>query len=100
MNHLTMNNLTRLFRLLFVSFIVSSGPVRAVEPTAAGEKDPLRAALMESREKNRGVVLHFSDSTIAMVVTAIDGTYVTGRSQAVSRIVVRLDRIDGISAAL
>jgi hypothetical protein len=100
MNNLTMSNLTRLFRLLFVSFIVSSSPARAVDPVAASEKDPLRAALMESREKNRGVVLHFSGSTLAMVVTAIDGTYVTGRSQAVTRIVVRLDRIDGVSAAL
>ena len=93
--------LTTLKQFLLGSFIMAGVTAgHATEPSAAVEKDALRAALMESREKNRGVVLHFSGSTVAMVVTAIDGTYVTGRSQAVTRIVVRLDRIDGISAAL
>ncbi len=33
-----------------------------------------------------------------MVVTGLDDQYVTGRSQTTSRIVVRVDRIDGVSA--
>jgi hypothetical protein len=92
--------LTTLKQFLLGSFIMAGATAgHAVDPSPVAQNDPLRAALMESREKNRGVVLHFSGSTVAMVVTAIDGTYVTGRSQAVARIVVRLDRIDGISAA-
>jgi len=88
-------------QFLLGSFIMAGATAgQAAGPPSVEEKDPLRATLMESREKNRGVVLHFGGSTVAMVVTAMDGTYVTGRSQAVSRIVVRLDRIDGISAAL
>jgi hypothetical protein len=35
-----------------------------------------------------------------MMVTGSGGTYVTGRGQAVTRIVVRPDRINVISAAL
>lgn len=93
--------LTTLKQFLLGSFIMAGATAgHATGPSAAGETDLLRATLMESREKNRGVVLHFSGSTVAMVVTAIDGTYVTGRSQSVTRIVIRLDRIDGISAAL
>ena len=93
--------LMTLKQFLLGSFIMAGATAgHAADPSAAGEKDLLRSTLMESREKNRGVVLHFGGSTVAMVVTGIDGTYVTGRSQAVTRIVVRLDRIDGVSAAL
>lgn len=88
-------------RALVASFIVASTTAGAASPDAptASDKDPLRATLMESREKNRGVTVHAAGASIAMVVTAIDGAYVIGRSQAASRIVVRLDRIDGVSAA-
>lgn len=88
-------------RALVASFIVASTTAGAAGPDApaASEKDPLRATLMESREKNRGVTVHAAGASIAMVVTAIDSVYVIGRSQAASRIVVRLDRIDGVSAA-
>jgi hypothetical protein len=93
--------LVTLKQFLLGSFIMAGATAgHATGPSVASETDPLRATLMESREKNRGVVLHFGGSTIAMVVTAIDGAYVIGRSQSVTRIVVRLDRIDGISAAL
>lgn len=59
----------------------------------------MRATLAESREKNRGVTLHANGASIAMVVTALEKPYVVGRSQQASRIVVRIDRIDGVSAA-
>jgi TRAP-type mannitol/chloroaromatic compound transport system substrate-binding protein len=92
----------RLLQSFCVSMVVaagSAGAVHAADVTAASEKDPLRATLLESREKNRGVTVHAAGANIAMVVTAIDGVYVIGRSQAATRIVVRLDRIDGVSAA-
>jgi len=69
--------------------------VQAADPAPA---DPLRAVLLESKEKNRGVTLHVKGGNIGMVVTGVDDQYVTGRSQTTSRIVVRIDRIDGVSA--
>lgn len=36
--------------------------------------------------------------THALVVTALDDHYVSGRGQTTSRIVIRVDRIDGVSA--
>lgn len=69
--------------------------VEAADPAPA---DPLRAVLLESKEKNRGVTLHVKGASIGMVVTGVDDQYVTGRSQTTSRIVVRMERIDGVSA--
>lgn len=74
-------------------------PLGAFAQTAAAEKDALRATLLESKEKNKGVTLYAKGASIAMVVTAIDERYVIGRSQQSSRIVVRIDQIDGVSAA-
>ena len=74
-------------------------PLGAFAQTAAAEKDALRATLIESKEKNKGVTPYPKGASIAMVVTAIDERYVTGRSQQASRIVVRIDQIDGVSAA-
>ena len=78
---------------------VVGAPVGVFAQTVAAEKDALRATLLESKEKNKGVVLYAKGASIAMVVTAIDERYVTGRSQQASRIVVRIDQIDGVSAA-
>jgi hypothetical protein len=66
---------------------------------SAQENDPLHATLLESRDKGRGVTLLVHGNVISLIVTAIEEPYVIGRSQQASRIVVRLDRIDGVSAA-
>jgi hypothetical protein len=86
---------------LLSSFMIASvtGVYALAAEPPAGEKDALRTTLLESREKNRGVILHCSGASISMVVTALDAVYVVGRSQASPRIVVRLDRIDAVSAA-
>ena len=94
-----MMNRSDLYSLLLAFTLVASIPAGAAAQTAAAEKDPLRATLLESKEKNKGVVLYAKGASIAMVVTAIDERYVTGRSQQASRIVVRIDQIDGVSAA-
>jgi hypothetical protein len=73
-----------------------AGPVLAAD--AAAEKDPLRAVLLESKEKNRGVAIHANGVSINAVVVSVDDRYVVARSQQSSRIVIRLDRIDGVSA--
>ena len=94
-----MINPLRAVQLLLVSSIMASGMAGAADPASATEKDPLRATLLESKEKNKGVSIYASGSTIAMVVTLMDERYVIGRSQQASRIVVRIDRIDSVSAA-
>jgi hypothetical protein len=90
---------SKIFSWLLLSSIVAAGAAGAAEPTAATEKDPVRATLLESKEKAKGVSITASGATIAMVVTALDERYVTGRNQQATRIVVRLDRIDAVSAA-
>lgn len=82
-----------------VALSVAITPLGAFAQSAAAEKDALRATLLESKEKNKGVTLHAKGANIAMVVTAIDERYVIGRNQQSSRIVVRIDQIDGVSAA-
>ncbi len=57
-----------------------------------------RAVLLESKEKNRGVAIHANGVSINAVVVSVDERYVVARSQQSSRIVIRLDRIDGVSA--
>lgn len=88
-----------LLQLLLASSLLAAGAASATEPASAGEKDALRATLLESKEKNRGVTLHAGGASIAMVVTAVEPSYVVGRSQQASRIVVRMERIDAVSAA-
>ncbi len=86
--------MTRIVPALLLSALFAAG-AQAADPAPA---DPLRAVLLESKEKNRGVTLHVKGNNIGMVVTGVDEQYVTGRSQTTSRIVIRVDRIDGVSA--
>jgi hypothetical protein len=74
---------------------LAADPVAA--PKATMEQDSLRAVLAESKEKNRGVAIYANGVTINGVVVALDDRYVTAKSQQSSRIVIRLDRIDGVS---
>ncbi|MFA5082351.1 MAG: hypothetical protein WC474_07400 [Hydrogenophilaceae bacterium] len=85
--------MTRTLPTLMLACLFSAA-VQAAEPAP----DPLRAVLQESKDRNRGVSLHVNGNSIGMVVTAIDDQYVIGRSQTTSRIVIRLDRVDGVSA--
>lgn len=94
-----MINPVRALQFLLISSVMTMGMASAAEPASATERDPLRATLLESKEKNKGVSIHANGATIAMVVTLLDERYVIGRSQQASRIVVRLDRIDSVSAA-
>ncbi len=86
--------MTRIVPALLLSALFAAG-AQAADPAPA---DLLRAVLLESKEKNRGVTLHVKGNNIGMVVTGVDEHYVTGRSQTTSRIVIRLERIDGVSA--
>lgn len=88
-----------LVQLFLATAIVAQTPAQSAEPISTTESDPLRATLAESRDKGKGVTVYSNGSSISMVVTAVDERYAIGRSQHSTRIVVRIDRIDGISTA-
>jgi len=77
------------------AYMAGSAPAAA---QTAQEPDPLRAVLLESKDKNRGVAIHANGTTINAVVVAVDDRYLIAKSQQSSRIVIRIDRIDGVSA--
>ncbi len=83
---------------ILLSTIVA-GSAGAADAASASEKDPLRASLLESKEKGKGISIYTGGATVSMVVTAVDERYAIGRSQQATRIVVRLDRIDGIAVS-
>ena len=89
--------LTRIFAALLaaVSFAL---PLHAQTP-AAGTGDALRSVVLESKDNNRGVAIYANGVTVNAVVVSVDDKYVVGKSQQSSRIVIRLDRIDGVSAS-
>ena len=68
------------------------------QPAAGGAVDEMRSVLLESKEKNRGVAIYTNGVTVNGVVVSVDDKYVVAKSQQSSRIVIRLDRIDGVSA--
>ena len=70
-------------------------PLHAQTP---GAGDELRSVLLESKDKNRGIAIYTNGVTVNAVVLSVDDKYVVAKSQQSSRIVIRLDRIDGVSA--
>ncbi|HEY1103463.1 MAG TPA: hypothetical protein VGE70_08590 [Burkholderiaceae bacterium] len=66
---------------------------------APADKDPLRAVLQESKDKNRGVTVHVKGAAINLIVVQVDDTWLVGKSNASGRIVVRVDRIDAAVAS-
>jgi len=71
-------------------------PMRAPSRPVGG--DAIRQTLEQARESGtRSVTLHVHGATVAMLVTAIEGDQVVGRSAQHGRIVVRIDRIDAVS---
>ena len=69
------------------------------QPAGGSGADEMRSVLLESKEKNRGVAIYTNGVTVNAVVVSVDDKYVVGKSQQSSRIVIRLDRIDGVSAS-
>ena len=72
-------------------------PLHAQAQGASGA-DELRSVLLESKEKNRGIAIYTNGVTVNAVVVSVDDKYVVAKSQQSSKIVIRLDRIDGVSA--
>ena len=79
--------------LSFALPVFMTGPASAQAPA-----DELRSVLLESKDKNRGVAIYTNGVTVNAVVVSVDDKYVVAKSQQSSKIVIRLDRIDGVSA--
>lgn len=86
--------LSRLFPVaLLMASIVPSAPAVA-EPDA--DKN-IRTVLEEAREKQKGVIVYVQGASVGMAVQEIRGDHVLGKSREHSRVVIRLDRIDGVA---
>lgn len=64
---------------------------------AATDTDPMRTMLDDSRSQQKGLMFLVSGQQIPGVVVDITDKFVIAKSQAQGRIVIRLDRIDGVS---
>lgn len=66
---------------------------------AADAQHAIEQALTAAQQDKRGITLYVSGQTVGGAVTRIEpGLWVELRNQQSSRIVVRLDRIDGVAA--
>lgn len=84
----------RALAALVVACAFTSGLVHAAD-AVQGIEQALTAALQDKR----GITLYVNGQTIAGAVTRIEpGQWVEMRNQQYGRIIVRLDRIDGIAA--
>ena len=84
----------RIAAALVVAFTLATGIAHATE-TVQGIEQALTAALQDKR----GITLYVAGQTIAGAVTRVEpGKWVEMRNQQYGRIIVRLDRIDGIAA--
>jgi len=70
----------------------------APAPAAGAAGDALRSLLTESKDKNRGVSIYTNGATIQAVVVAVDDRYVIAKNRESGKIVIRLDRIDGVAS--
>lgn len=87
---------SRTFAAILVAVSLAMPLCAAAQTGGAG--DELRSVLLESKEKNRGIAIYTNGVTVNAVVVSVDDKYVVARSQQSSKIVIRLDRIDGVSA--
>ena len=74
----------------------------AVAAGAAAAADAVKGieqALVAAQQDKRGITLYVSGQTIAGAVTKVEpGQWVEMKNQTSGKIVVRIDRIDGIAA--
>ena len=80
--------------LVSLMLVLSAGAATAAD-AVRGIEQALSAALQDKR----GITLYVSGQTVAGAVTRIEaGQWVELRSQQWGKIIVRIDRIDGIAA--
>ena len=71
----------------------------AALPAAAAGSDPLLDLLAASQKEKKGVNVYVKGQQIGLLVTNLGDKYVEGRSQAQSRIVIKIDSIDAATMA-
>jgi hypothetical protein len=71
----------------------------AAATATAAEGNPLMDLLAASAREKKGVNVYVHGQQIGMLVTHIGLEFVEGRSQAQSKIVVRLSAIDAVTMA-
>ena len=59
--------------------------------------EDFREMLLASQKDQKGVQIYVNGQTIAMIATSVGLEYVEGKSREFSKILVRMDRIDGIA---
>ena len=80
--------------LASLTLALAAGSASATDATRGIEQ-----ALAAAQQDKRGVTLYVAGQTIGGAVTRIEpGLWVELKSQAFGKIIVRLDRIDGIAA--
>ena len=86
----------RLARPALAALILS---IAAGAAAAADAVKGIEAALVAAQQDKRGITLYVSGQTIAGAVTKVEpGQWVEMKNQTSGKIIVRIDRIDGIAA--
>jgi putative heme degradation protein len=84
----------RTLAVLAIALSAASGSVAAADVPKGIEQ-----ALVQAQQDKRGITLYVGGQTIGGAVTKVEpGQWVELRNQTMSRIVVRIDRIDAIAA--
>ena len=85
-----------------VAFALTLASAATSAACAASSADALRGieqALVAAQQDKRGITVYVAGQTIGGAVTRIEtGQWVELRNQTAGKIIVRLDRIDGIAA--
>lgn len=92
----TLTNPTRAARHALASLFIA---LAAGTAAAAGAPQGIEHALNTALQDKRGITLYVSGQTVAGAVTRVEpGQWVELKNQTSGKIIVRLDRIDGIAA--
>lgn len=76
-------------------FTVFAAAVAADSTLQGKDNDTMRELLESSQNEKKGVMLYMKGQSLGGIVVKIAGEYVELRNREYSRIVVRIDAIDG-----
>lgn len=95
----TLTNSTRAMRLALASVVITLAAAASGTAAAAGAPQGIEQALNVALQDKRGITLYVSGQVVAGAVTRVEpGQWVELKNQTSGKIIVRLDRIDGIAA--
>lgn len=86
-------------RTVYGAVAAGAAALAAANQAAAADPDSLLELLKAGAAEKKGVTVYFNGGQVGMLVTNINSQYVEGRSQAQSRIVVRLSAIQAATMA-